>query len=129
MSYTPIKILHLSCVALSYSLFFLRGLWVLRDSPMMQQRWVKIAPHLIDTALLGSAIALAVMLDISPFTTPWLLAKIIALLLYIVLGSIAIKYGKTHQIKLVAWLAAQMTFIYIVLVALTHDAMPIHTLL
>lgn len=124
MDYASVKILHLGCVALSYSLFFMRGLWVLRDSPVMRQRWVRIAPHIIDTLLLGSAITLAFMLGISPLTAPWLMAKIIALLLYIVLGSIAIKRGKTRRVKLVAWLAAQATFFYIVLTALAHDPMP-----
>lgn len=124
MSYTSLKILHLGSVLLSYSLFFLRGLWVLRASPVMQQRWVKIVPHLIDSVLLGSAIALAVLLGISPFVAPWLAAKIIALLLYIVLGSIALKRGKTRRMQLIAWLAAQAVFVYIVLTALAHDPMP-----
>lgn len=124
MSYASIKILHLSCAVLSYSLFFMRGLWVLRASPVMQQRWVKIAPHIIDTVLLGSAITLAVLLGISPFTAPWLAAKIIALLLYIVLGSIALKRGKTRQTKLACWLAAQAVFFYIVLTAWAHDPLP-----
>lgn len=128
MSYASVKILHLSFVLLSYCLFFLRGIWVLRSSPAMQQRWVKIAPHIIDTALLASAITLAVMLGVSPASTPWLLAKIIALLLYIVLGSIALKRGKTRAVKFGAWLAAQAVFFYIVLTAVTHDPMPWHAL-
>ena len=124
MSNASLKFLHLSCVLLSYSLFFLRGLWVLRVSPIIQQRWVRIAPHIIDTVLLGSAITLAVQLGISPLAAPWLLAKIIALLLYIVLGSIALKHGKTRRVKLIAWLAAQAIFFYIVLTALAHDPLP-----
>jgi uncharacterized membrane protein SirB2 len=124
MTSSSIKILHLTSVALSYSLFFMRGIWVLRASPVMQQRWVKIAPHIIDTVLLGSAITLAVLLDISPLTAPWLAAKIIALLLYIVLGSFALKRGKTRQAKLAFWLAAQAVCGYIVLTAWTHDPLP-----
>ncbi len=124
MTFTLVKTLHLSSVVLSYSLFFMRGIWVLRASPVMQQRWVKIAPHLIDTVLLGSAITLAVMLGISPLTAPWLAAKIIALLLYIALGSFALKRGKTQRAKLIYWLAAQTVFFYIVLTAWAHDPMP-----
>ena len=124
MNSPTIKALHLSSVALSYSLFFMRGIWVLRASPVMQQRWVKIAPHIIDTVLLSSAITLAVMLGISPLTSNWLAAKIIALLLYIVLGSFALKRGKTQRAKLIYWLAAQAVFFYIVLTAWTHDPMP-----
>jgi uncharacterized membrane protein SirB2 len=124
MSYGSIKILHLSFVLLSYGLFFLRGIWLLHNSPIMQQRWIKIAPHIIDTALLASAVTLATMLGVFPSNAPWLLAKIIALLAYIALGSVALKRGKTRTIKIGAWLAAQAVFLYIVLTALTHDPMP-----
>ncbi|MEI7843895.1 MAG: SirB2 family protein [Gallionellaceae bacterium] len=128
LSSLSIKYLHISCVLLSYSLFLLRGIWVLNTSPIMQQRWVRIAPHIIDTTLLGSAITLAVRLNISPLEAPWLLAKIIALLIYIVLGTIAIKRGKTKRIRLSAWLAAQVVFLYIVLTAMSHDPLPWHAL-
>lgn len=122
---TPlIKTIHIASVALSYSLFFLRGVWMLRESPLLQQRWVKIAPHTVDTVLLTSAILLAWQLGYSPLEQPWLAAKIVALLCYIVIGSVAIKRGKTKRIRLVAWLTAQAIFFYIVSVALTHDPMP-----
>ena len=115
-------------MALSYSLFFLRGVWMLRDSRSLQQRWVKFAPHAVDTVLLVSAFALAWQLGISPLSTPWLAAKIVALLLYITIGTIALKHGKTKRIRLFAWLAAQMVFFYIVSVAVTHNPAPWQTL-
>lgn len=85
---------------------------------------MKIAPHIVDTALLGSALTLAWQLNISPLDTPWLAAKIIALLLYIIIGSVALKRGKTKHIRLVAWLVAQGIFFYIVSVAITHTPSP-----
>ncbi len=121
-----LKHIHIACVTLSYSLFFLRGIWMLRDSPSLQQRWVRIAPHTVDTVLLASAIALAWQLGISPLATPWLAAKIIGLLLYIVLGTVALKRGKTKRTRLLAWLAAQGVFFYIVSVAVTHAPAPWH---
>jgi uncharacterized membrane protein SirB2 len=124
MIYTSIKLIHLTSIALSFSLFFVRGLWMLRDSPLLQKRWVKIAPHIIDSALLLSAISLAFMLGATPANSPWLLAKIIALLLYIVMGSIALKRGKTKPIKIASWIIAQGIFIYIVFTALTHNPQP-----
>jgi uncharacterized membrane protein SirB2 len=124
MEYLAIKHLHMTCVAVSYALFFVRGIWMLRASPLLQQRWVKIAPHIVDTLLLVSAITLAYLLGISPLEEPWLGAKIIALLIYIVLGSVALKRGKTLRIRLTAWLAAQGVFFYIVAVAITRDALP-----
>lgn len=119
-----LKHVHVASVALSYALFLLRGIWVLRDTPVMHQRWVKIAPHAVDTVLLASAIALAYRLDISPLQTPWLMAKIIALLLYIGLGFVAIRFARTPRVHLVAWLAAQVVFFYIVAVALTKAVLP-----
>jgi uncharacterized membrane protein SirB2 len=119
-----LKSIHITCVVLSYALFLLRGIWMLRDSPAMHRRWVRIAPHAVDSLLLASAIALAWQLGISPFAAPWLAAKIIALLLYIVVGAIALKHGKTRHIRLAAWLGAQVVFFYIVGVAVTRDPMP-----
>lgn len=124
MSILTIKYLHISCVLLSYSLFVLRGVWMLKGSPVLQQLWVKVVPHIVDTVLLLSAITLAYQLSISPLSTPWLMAKIIALLLYIFLGTLAIKRGRTKKIRLAAWIAAQLVFIYIVTVALTRNPLP-----
>ena len=123
-----LKLTHITCVALSFSLFFLRGVWMLRDSPTLQLRWVKIAPHTVDTALLMSAILLAWQLGYSPLTNPWLTTKIVALPMYIVIGSVAIKHGKTKRIRLIAWLTAQAVFLYIVSVAVTHNPAPWQTL-
>ena len=124
MSILIIKYFHIGSVLLSYILFFLRGAWMLRNAPVLQQRWVKVLPHIVDTALLLSAVTLAVQLSISPLSAPWLMAKIIALLLYIFLGTIAIKRGKTREIRVAAWLSAQLVFIYIVAVALSHNPLP-----
>ena len=125
MSYLAIKHLHLSCVAMSFALFFVRGVWMLSDSPRLQQRWIKILPHLIDTTLLASALTLAWMSSQWPFMQPWLTAKVFGLLLYIVLGTIALKRGKTRQVRATAWLLALATFGYIVAVALTRSPVPL----
>jgi uncharacterized membrane protein SirB2 len=116
-----LKPLHITCVILSFSLFFLRGIWLMRGSSVMQQRWVKIAPHSIDTVLLTSAILLAWQLGYTPFNAPWLAAKIVALLLYIGLGMLAFRFAKSNSVRLYAWLATLITFAYIVAVASTHD--------
>lgn len=124
MIFLILKTLHISCAIFSYTLFLLRGIWRLNDSPMLQQRWVRIAPHLVDTLLLTSAIILAYTIEQYPFVDTWLTAKVLALLLYIVLGSVALKYGKNKTTRLSAWLAAQAVFGYIVLVAINHNPFP-----
>lgn len=120
MSYLILKSIHICCAAISYTLFFLRGIWIISDSAIARQRWVKTVPHVVDTALLASAIALAVTIHQYPFVDDWLTAKVIALLLYIALGFIALKYAKTRSLRLSAWLAAQTVFGYIVLTAIHH---------
>jgi uncharacterized membrane protein SirB2 len=121
---SALKHLHITCVALSYILFWLRGVWTLRASPMMQRRWVKIAPHAVDTLLLASAVTLAWQLDLSPLANPWLMAKIVALVFYIALGFLAMRFGRTHGVRIAAWLLGQGVFFYIVAVALTKAVLP-----
>jgi len=124
VGYLEIKGIHLTSVATSYALFFLRGVWMLQGSTLLQRSWVRIVPHVIDTVLLGSAVALAIISYQYPFTTPWVTAKVVALVLYIGLGMIALKHGRTRGVRLAAWLAAQAVFGYIVAVALTQDPIP-----
>jgi uncharacterized membrane protein SirB2 len=86
---------------------------------------VKVVPHAVDTVLLASAIALAVMSRQYPLEAPWLTAKVIALILYIALGTIALKRGRTKRTRVAAWLFAQVVFLYIALVAVTRDPLPL----
>lgn len=123
MDFLLIKGLHITCAFTSYTLFLLRGIWQLRSSLIMRQRWVRIVPHVVDTLLLTSAIALAFTIRQYPFVDAWLTFKVIGLLLYIVLGSVALKYGKNRTQRIFAWLSAQAVFAYIVLVATQHDPM------
>lgn len=124
MSYVALKMIHVTCVVLSYLLFTLRGVWMTQSSDLLQRRWVRIIPHVIDTVLLTSAIGLAVTLHQSPMKDPWLGAKIAGLVLYIGFGMIALKHGKTRKIKVSALIAAHIVFFYIVLVALTKSPLP-----
>jgi uncharacterized membrane protein SirB2 len=124
VSYLALKALHVGCVITSYSLFVLRGAWMLRGSALLQRRWVKIVPHVVDTLLLTSAILLALAIRQYPFVASWLTAKVIGLALYIALGTIALKRGRTRAIRVSAWIAAQVVFFYIVAVAVTHTPVP-----
>ena len=124
MNYLLLKHLHMTCAALSGVLFLLRGLWMLQDSPRLGQRWVRTLPHLIDTVLLASAVTLAIWSAQYPLAQPWLTAKVGALLLYIVLGSVALKRGRSKGIRAAAFLAALATFAYIVAVALSKNPLP-----
>lgn len=119
--YTVLKMVHVGSVVVSATGFVVRGLLFLAGSPLLMQRWMRIAPHVVDTVLLTSAIALAALLHQYPFVDGWLTAKVLALLAYIVLGSIALKRGPTRSIRVVAWIGALMALAYIIAVARAHD--------
>lgn len=121
MSYTALKIIHITSAIFSYILFTIRGLWMMQDSPRLQRRWIKILPHVIDTILLVSAVTLVTMIQQYPGINTWLSAKVGGVLLYIMLGMMALRFGKTRKIKTISWIAAQIVFFYIVLVALTKN--------
>jgi uncharacterized membrane protein SirB2 len=124
MDYLAVRHMHMGFAALSGGFFLLRGFWMLRASPLLQQRWVRIAPHVIDTLLLASAVFLVFVSGQYPFAQPWLGAKLCALVLYIVLGTIALKRGRTAQVRALAFGAAVLTFAYIVAVAVTRQVIP-----
>lgn len=121
MPYIALKHLHLTFVALSGLLFLVRGIWMLRDSPRLQQRWARIVPHIVDTLLLASAIGLAVWSHQYPGQMPWLTAKVVALVAYIVLGAIALRRGRTRRTRILAFVGAVASFAYIVAVAVTKN--------
>lgn len=112
-----LKLIHVSAAALSVGLFGLRGLWMLIDSPLREARWTRVVPHVIDTVFLVTGIWLAVRIGQYPFVQPWLTAKVLGLVAYIVLGSIALNRGRTWAIRAAAFVAALAVFAYIVGVA------------
>ncbi len=123
--YLTIKDIHLFFVALAFISFVTRGIWMIQESRWLHKRWVNIVPHLIDSALLASGIVLVVMLHQYPGTQTWLTVKLVALLLYIVAGSIALKRGKTKTIRLIAWIGALGAFFYMIAVALSREINPL----
>ena len=118
--YGAIKSLHAGSAALSIALFITRGAWMLWSPQRLRARWVRIVPHVIDTALLVSALWLAWQLG-AVETRGWLAAKVIALFVYIALGTIALKRGRTRAARIGALLGAIATFAYIVTVALSKS--------
>lgn len=122
MSYLVIKHIHMTSVALSGLLFFARGLLMLRDSALLERRLLRIGPHVVDSVLLASALTMVVWSGQYPFVQPWLTAKVLALVAYIVIGAIALKRGKTKTIRAGAFVVALLLFAYLIKVALTKQA-------
>lgn len=119
--YLIIKNAHVTFAMLSILLFLLRATWSVTESPKLQQTWAKIVPHVIDTLLLACAIYLMIASSQYPFAQGWLTAKLLALFVYIGLGTFAIKRGKTAGSRMFFSLLAIATFCYIFAVAITHS--------
>ena len=120
-----VKAIHVSCVILTYTLFLVRGIWMITGSTHLQSKWARRVPPVIDTLLLASAITLSVTLRQYPFVHDWLTAKIIGLVFYIGLGMLALTYGRTKRMRIGSWIAAQLCFFYIAAVALTKQPFPL----
>jgi uncharacterized membrane protein SirB2 len=120
LDYLLIKQLHMTLAALSLGLFVLRAGWSVAGSPMLRRRWVRFTPHIVDTLLLTFGVTLMILLRAWPHQTPWLAAKLLALLVYIGLGTMAIKRGTTPARRAGYALAAIMVFLYMVGVAVRH---------
>jgi len=126
MLYIGLKHLHTTVATLTVLLFILRGGWMVTGSAMLQRKWVRILPHVIDTTLLVTAFAVAWIGWRYPVVLhDWITAKVIALVVYIVLGIIALKRGRTATIRVTAFVAALAVYGYIVLVALYKTPLPI----
>lgn len=120
MNYLLIKHLHVTAAALSIVFFIIRSYWSVTGNGLLQKKVVKIAPHIIDTVLLLAAILLSMRLGPAA-AQPWVLTKIVLLIAYIGVGTIAIKRGRTPTSRAVAAIIAVGIFLYIVGVALTRN--------
>ena len=123
-AYVLAKDIHLACVVLSLGGFAARGVLMLAGSPLLQARFVRIAPHVVDTLLLASAAWLAWALQQYPFVHGWLTAKLVGLIAYILLGTIALRRGRTRAVRATAFAGALLAAAYIVAVALTRQPLP-----
>jgi len=123
--YNLLKLGHIACVVISGSLFIYRyaRLRMHPDQPLAKA--LKVLPHINDTVLLACAIGMLSLIGLNPFTTPWLLAKIVALLVYILLGSICMRSLPGSRRQAVSFVAAISVFAYILLVGMSKQAIPL----
>lgn len=114
--YEILKHTHLTALAVSFLLFFARGILMMRESSNASNKLFLITPHIINFILIASGIWLAVTLHLTPSTQPWLVAKLIALVVYIALGIATFKHPKL-LVRKILWIAALVVFAFIVSIA------------
>ena len=118
--YFALRAVHMTCAALTITLFFLRGLMMFAGSPLLLHPAVRIPPMIVDTVLLVRALMLTTVIHQYPFTTGWLTAKVVLLVVYVVLGTIALRRGRTRAIRAVAFVGALAAVGCIVAIARAH---------
>jgi uncharacterized membrane protein SirB2 len=122
-----IKLLHVTCALLTLASFCVRGAWMLRDSPLLRHRMTRILPHVVDTVLFVSGMTLAIRWYGAFYQEAWLVAKLAAVLIYIVCGMVALRPGHSRPVRAVAFAAALLVFGWIVWVAHTRSIVfPLH---
>jgi len=119
--YPTIKLLHIVCVIVSGAVFALRGLLMLANRRALAANpALRYGSYAIDTLLLSAAVLLLVILQLNPLVQPWLALKLILLLVYIVLGSYALKRGRTRTLRMSCYLAALTVYLLMFGIARTH---------
>jgi len=116
------KIVHIASILTSICLFLLRAVWMIESSTRLQQRWVRIVPHLVDTVLFVSGVSLILLTGSYPLPG-WLIAKLTGLVVYIVLGSLALRRAPSQDLRIISLVGALMAVCYVVMVALTRSAL------
>jgi uncharacterized membrane protein SirB2 len=119
--YVPIKQVHISAVLLSGGLFFMRGLLLLYGKQWAMAAPLRYLSYSIDTVLLTAALMLATMLPGAVFANGWLTVKLVLLVVYVVLGSFALKRGNNLRTRWICFIAAVSTFAFMLSVARTHQ--------
>ena len=118
--YPQLRLGHEALVACSGALFAVRGGAVLAAHRWPLRRPWRVLSVVIDTGLMAAGLTLWALLQINPYTSPWLGTKLALLLLYIALGAQALR-GRTPARRAAAYAAALATFGFMVSVALAHD--------
>ncbi len=119
--YVPIKSVHVAAVLASGGLFTLRGLLVLGGHVWAMSAPLRYLSYSIDTVLLTAALMLATMLPGAVFANGWLAVKLTLLVLYVLLGSFALKRGRSRHMRMVCFVAAITVYAFMYSVARTHQ--------
>lgn len=122
--YAAFKHIHMLCAAISIIGFIVRGGLRIMNSSTLQKKWIRIAPHIIDTFLILSAIGLMFSIQQYPFVNSWLTAKLFGLIVYIFLGVVTMRIAKSQPVRIISYLLAIATFSYIGAVAITKTPLP-----
>jgi uncharacterized membrane protein SirB2 len=123
--YPQIKWVHVAAVIVSGSLFALRGAGTLSGASWPLWAPLRYLTYTIDTVLLTAALMLATILHQYPFVHAWLTVKVLLLVLYIVLGTLALRRARRPRTRALCYVAALLVYLFIISVARAHQPLGI----
>ncbi|HEX5651066.1 MAG TPA: SirB2 family protein [Steroidobacteraceae bacterium] len=123
--YLQLRHAHIAFAILSVSIFTVRGLLMLANSSQVNSPWLKYPSYAVDTLLLTAALMLTTVIHQYPFQTGWLTMKVALLVVYVVLGSLALKRGRTRGVRIAALVGALLTVGFLYTVARAHHPLGI----
>jgi uncharacterized membrane protein SirB2 len=120
--YGEIRLAHIAAVLASGGLFVVRGLLVQSG----RRQWALAAfprylSYAIDTALLTAALMLLTILPSGAFANGWLALKLLLLPVYIGLGWLALRRGRTVFQRFGYFAGALLAYGCMFAIARTHD--------
>ena len=121
MSYLLFKYIHIVCAAASFALFFIRGIWAVRAYPSVQEPWARALPHVIDGLLVFSAVAMFYMSFPTAWGGDWMIVKLVLICVYVVLATYVLRFAKGKIVRISAWVAALLLFLYVTSIAVLHN--------
>ncbi|MDE2614126.1 MAG: SirB2 family protein [Burkholderiales bacterium] len=127
--YQAVKNAHVTFVSISVALFVARGVAVQMRSRWPMRAAVRRVSVVIDTLLISAGGLLWWMLSLNPLRERWLGAKLLLVVVYIVIGSFALKRAPTLGAKAGAFVASIVCVALVAVIALTHGSMDLAALL
>ena len=128
MNFLILKYIHICAVSVSFALFFVRGLWIMRAYPTIHEFWVRVFPAMVDGVLLLSGLFLLSMSK-DRVTDPWMLTKFALLALYIVLGIVIRRSATPFPVRLALWGTALLVFLFMTTVAVLRSPMGVFSVM
>jgi uncharacterized membrane protein SirB2 len=125
--YLQLRHAHITLAIVSVTIFTVRGLLMLAGSSRVNTPWLKYPSYTVDTLLLTAALMLTTIIHQFPFQTGWLTMKVCLLVVYVVLGVIALKRGQTRGVRAAAFVAALLTVGFLFTVARAHHPLGVFT--
>ena len=119
--YFALRQVHITCAVLTITLFTFRGLLMVAGSQLHRNMVLRVVPVAVDIVLLTTALMLTTVIRQYPFSTGWLTMKVLLLVAYVALGSVALRPGRTRRMRIAAFVGALATVTFLVTVARTQS--------